>query len=397
MTTFDPRLSREEFAIGVNGGSSLSTSPDTSSSTSIQTPQLTYELPTSLDDIDFSMYDPAMLPDSYFTDSYFPTDPLYLGDSFDIFDEQTISNPDQMSRSVNLSSQKLSPTPSLTTLDGQYKLSPVSSRNDGYSSTSPLEVIHEDDKSDFILKRQRGQVADGISACWTSPLCPNNTKDGTPPNPSTCNGGCAPFLFDNSPISDATLDAALLSADFAAADAFSSPIDEEPRTSSKRSESVSCSSDIASTRIGRRQSKVATHTRGKKTKAKEESVVESIEEVDTKGKKRIPHNEVERKYRDSVNNQMETLRRVIPELQPTVRLCDGTDIEDLPAPPKPSKAVILASATAYIRKMEKEKKKLAEEVDLLQARVKALQALVKCDDCSLMQYVMNMNLKAAKA
>ena len=36
---------------------------------------------------------------------------------------------------------------------------------------------------------------DILSACWTSPLCPNHDQNGPPPNPSTCGGGCAPFLF----------------------------------------------------------------------------------------------------------------------------------------------------------------------------------------------------------
>jgi hypothetical protein len=58
--------------------------------------------------------------------------------------------------------------------------------------------------------------------------------------------------------------------------------------------------------------------------------------------------------------------------------------------------VILASATAYIKQQEKDKKQLADENQLLRARIKALQALVKCDDCSLMQYVMDLKINQAK-
>jgi hypothetical protein len=262
-----------------------------------------------------------------------------------------------------------------------------------------LEVLNEDDTSDAILKRQRAaeaDEADDISACWKSPLCPNNTEDGTPPNPSTCNGGCAPFLFGDGPLSDNAIDAALLGIDIASEDVYNSPIEEKPRTSTKRSETVSSSNSATPTQNGRRQSKLATHTKGRKSSSinpPEESIAESIEELDAKGKKRIPHNEVERKYRDSVNHQMDCLRRVIPDLQPTPRICEGADIEDLPAPSKPSKAIILASATAYIKRVEKEKKELAREVEVMEAKVKALQSLVKCDDCSLMRYVMKMNLK----
>lgn len=114
-----------------------------------------------------------------------------------------------------------------------------------------------------------------------------------------------------------------------------------------------------------------------------------------KSRRRLPHNQVERKYRESLNTQLESLKRVVPSLQSDPRACDSADIEDLPTPSKPSKAVILASATAYIKQMEKDKKSLADENQLLRQRVKALQALVKCDDCSLMQYVMDMKIKQA--
>jgi hypothetical protein len=396
MTSFDPRQSVRGIEIGVNDGSSLSMSPDTSSSTSTRTPHLSYELPIPLDDINFSMYDPAMLPDSYFSDAYFPTDPLFLGDSFDIFNEDP--NTIQMPRTTSASAMKPSPVPSSATPDGNYRLSPLSSRNDSYPLASPSAVLTEDETSTDITKRQRAAHPDTLSACWTSPLCPNVVKEGTPPSPSTCNGGCAPFLFGDVPLPDLNIDTALLGINIAAEDRYNSPIDEKPRTSSKRSESVSNKNNVTPSQNGRRQSKLATHTKGRKSSNSqpEESIAESIEDLDVKGKKRIPHNEVERKYRDSVNNQMDCLRRVIPDLRPSPKICDGTDIEDLPAPSKPSKAVILASATAYIKKMEKEKKDLKAELELCELRVKALQALVKCDDCSLMQYVMNMNLRGGK-
>ncbi|KAI2476402.1 HLH multi-domain protein [Pyrenophora tritici-repentis] len=119
---------------------------------------------------------------------------------------------------------------------------------------------------------------------------------------------------------------------------------------------------------------------------------ETAEETSAKDSPEGPMMEIERKYRESLNTQLDSLKRVVPSLQQN-RGCDGADIEDLPTPSKPSKAVILASATAYIKQMEKDKKNLADENELLRTRVKALQSLVKCDDCSLMQYVMNLKLK----
>jgi len=116
------------------------------------------------------------------------------------------------------------------------------------------------------------------------------------------------------------------------------------------------------------------------------------DEAKGKTRRRLPHNQIERKYRESLNTQLESLRRVVPALQQKQRACDAADIEDLPAPSKPSKAVVLASATAYIKQMEKDKMSLQDENQLLRSRVKALQALVKCDDCSLMQYVRDLRI-----
>lgn len=93
---------------------------------------------------------------------------------------------------------------------------------------------------------------------------------------------------------------------------------------------------------------------------------------------------------------MDCLRRVVPDLKPVPRICEGADIEDLPAPSNPSKAVVLASATAYIKLMKKEKKQMEEDKDLLLQKVAMLQALVKCDDCSLVAYVRRMELRGAK-
>lgn len=67
------------------------------------------------------------------------------------------------------------------------------------------------------------------------------------------------------------------------------------------------------------------------------------------------------------------------------------DIEDLASSPKPSKSIILASAVAHIKKIEKEKRQLEQERSQLRQQVKALQALVKCDDCSVMNYVAGLN------
>jgi len=257
-------------------------------------------------------------------------------------------------------------------------------------TSKPAEKVEREQEQH---KRNKNNP-DILSACWTSPLCPNHDQDGPPPNPSSCGGGCAPFLFAEEP----TGLPSLLPPEPQEVIAEEGVVEIQPRPK-KRSESMSSSEPT-----GRqfRDSKATTTTYSEQpAQLKSETTDNSpqqppeappAEEGKPKSRRRLPHNQVERKYRESLNTQLESLRRVVPALQQNPRVCDGADIEDLPAPSKPSKAVILASATAYIKQVEKENKTMQEENAMLRARIKALQALVKCDDCSLMQYVMDLKI-----
>jgi hypothetical protein len=76
---------------------------------------------------------------------------------------------------------------------------------------------------------------------------------------------------------------------------------------------------------------------------------------------RLPHNQVERKYREGLNSELERLRKAVPTLP------QGND-EVAMSQPKPSKAMILAGAIEYIRKIEKERDELRDEVERLKQR-----------------------------
>lgn len=267
----------------------------------------------------------------------------------------------------------------------------------GLSSTTSKSGVEKSHTSTASPSSKRNKnKPDILSACWTSPLCPNHDQDGPPPNPSTCGGGCAPFLFANDDNLPAVQNLLPEPQEVIAEDGI---VEIQPRPK-KRSDSES-----SSTGISGRQFHSEEHTSSpteSKVRLKSEAssddlpVKETTERSDdqkAKPRRRLPHNQVERKYRESLNTQLESLRRVVPSLQQNQGGCDGADIEDLPVPSKPSKAVILASATAYIKQMEKDKKAIAEGNQLLRTRVKALQALVKCDDCSLMKYVMDLKIK----
>ncbi|EAT81076.1 hypothetical protein HBH56_135060 [Parastagonospora nodorum] len=260
----------------------------------------------------------------------------------------------------------------------------------------PLDRTQSSNSVNNGTKRTKNKP-DILSACWTSPLCPNHDHDGPPPNPSSCGGGCAPFLFANDDALPIIKDLLTEPQEVTAADGV---VEIQPRRK-KRSESTTSMNEPSGRQLqslNTTASPAEDRQRMKSETSEDSPNKESPQASDDKPKnrRRLPHNQVERKYRESLNTQLESLRRVVPSLQQNQAACDGADIEDLPTPSKPSKAVILASATAYIKQQDKDKKTLTDENHLLKARIKALQALVKCDDCSLMQYVMDLKINQAK-
>ncbi|KAF2796115.1 hypothetical protein K505DRAFT_300893 [Melanomma pulvis-pyrius CBS 109.77] len=245
------------------------------------------------------------------------------------------------------------------------------------------------------VKRSKAD-SDILSACWTSPLCPNHDLNGQIPNSANCGGGCAPFLFaSEDTLPTPTINSFPVGAQEVIAE--DGVVEIQPR-SRKRTESEASSNEpqgrqFPSKNTSRNNAEPKTRVKSEKLSTSPEHVeVQATDDTKPKSRRRLPHNQVERKYRESLNTQLDSLLRVVPSLQQNQPPCDGADIEDLPAPTKPSKAIILASATAYIKQMEKDKKNLADENQILRTRVKALQALIKCDDCSLMQYVMDLKI-----
>lgn len=74
---------------------------------------------------------------------------------------------------------------------------------------------------------------------------------------------------------------------------------------------------------------------------------------------RVPHNQIERKYREGLNAQFEQLRHAVPTL------CQVNDGDR----GKPSKATVLISAIAYIKSIERERDELNLEVESRRRRM----------------------------
>lgn len=281
--------------------------------------------------------------------------------------------------------------------------SPLSGDSIPFILTPPLgdyaamtEDLPATAETDSAVKRRKGP-SDKASACWTSPLCPNSGKEGSIPNPSTCSGGCAPFLFNfKDPLIPDPTSQDTRKVEIAPTGNSHGVKCKQPRSLLKRSESetgcdyprLPSSQSVAKPRPQQQREVPSGST--------QEKSPQLTEEAKSNSRQRVPHNQVERKYRETLNTQLESLRRVAPSLRSSPETCDKQDIEDLPAPTKPSKAVVLASATSYIKQLEKDNKQLANENEILHARIKALQDLVKCEDCSLMQYVVNLKINGSR-
>jgi hypothetical protein len=125
---------------------------------------------------------------------------------------------------------------------------------------------------------------------------------------------------------------------------------------------------------------------------------QSLSRAQSPSRLRVPHNLVERRYRDNLNNQIESLRLALPSLRdarPSVPLSSVSDPEHDDVgmsmlPRMPSKAVIISTAANYIRDLEAEREHLLAGTRALQEQVSALQKLVRCDDCSILGYFSKM-------
>ena len=105
-------------------------------------------------------------------------------------------------------------------------------------------------------------------------------------------------------------------------------------------------------------------------------------------RRRLPHHVIERRYRDNLNGQIEALRLVI------VSHADAKaeDVEDGGFPKAPSKAEVIASATDYIKDLEKTVERLQAQERALKEQVTGLEKLVRCEDCSVLQYLSSLQI-----
>ncbi|KAK3633807.1 hypothetical protein LTR56_015598 [Elasticomyces elasticus] len=106
--------------------------------------------------------------------------------------------------------------------------------------------------------------------------------------------------------------------------------------------------------------------------------------------RRLPHNLIERRYRDNLNHQIEVLRNELPTFKSIIACTEDTEDAVSLAGKWPSKAVIIAAAVQYIGELEQQRTQAGSRTTVLIEQVVGLQKLVRCDDCAIMKYMEDM-------
>ncbi|KAL1306937.1 hypothetical protein AAFC00_005578 [Neodothiora populina] len=107
--------------------------------------------------------------------------------------------------------------------------------------------------------------------------------------------------------------------------------------------------------------------------------------------KRLPHHVIERRYRENLNSQIESLRAAVP----STSACLTLDMEDIgnanggSAIRPLSKAAVIAHAAEYMRQLAAQNEEVERMNRELRVTVEALRRLVNCEDCGVVQQIVD--------
>lgn len=107
--------------------------------------------------------------------------------------------------------------------------------------------------------------------------------------------------------------------------------------------------------------------------------------------KRLPHHVIERRYRENLNSQIESLRAAVP----STSSCLTLDMEDIgsnnvtSAIRPMSKAAVIAHAAEYMQQLAAQNEEVERMNRELRVTVEALRRLVNCEDCGVVQQIVD--------
>ncbi|KAF2097967.1 hypothetical protein NA57DRAFT_76766 [Rhizodiscina lignyota] len=288
----------------------------------------------------------------------------------------------------------------------------VSSNQGSTSSMQEPPISPITEERVIGIKRDRDAArADSHAVCGNSSFrFQQGTDSMIDLDPATCSGNCTPLLFSELPQSPL--------AGTSSWDQMTGGgrprISKRPCHTRRRDRSADSVSDRDTTPAARAQHQPGSEAKPQpgrdrpllKRAQEPEPKEEATKPASSHNKGRTPHHQIERKYRESINTQIESLRRAIPFLQPQHHsrdagssTCDGdggnADMED-PATAsalyKRSKAEILSGATSYIKQLERERDRVLEANESLKVQMEGIYQLVgargkprrKCGVCEIL-------------
>jgi wobble nucleotide-excising tRNase len=119
---------------------------------------------------------------------------------------------------------------------------------------------------------------------------------------------------------------------------------------------------------------------------------------------RVAHSVIERRYRENLNAKIAQLNRMLSTMEETSDAdADADSDSDLEGAKKSNaakltkikKADVLSNAMKYIKQAEQNKRNMSAEIDFLKSRITAMEKLIKCEDCSLLNQVNRLRLQGS--
>ncbi|KIX08070.1 uncharacterized protein Z518_02725 [Rhinocladiella mackenziei CBS 650.93] len=121
--------------------------------------------------------------------------------------------------------------------------------------------------------------------------------------------------------------------------------------------------------------------------------------ADAKQRAKQAHSLVERKYRENLNAKIAQLHNTLQSSHYGPKIGDDAD-SDAPAAAnaiptgKVRKSDVLTEAMNYVNQTEVEMRHMENEIHRLSERVRVLEKLVRCEDCSLLKQMVNLQVQA---
>jgi Helix-loop-helix DNA-binding domain len=192
-----------------------------------------------------------------------------------------------------------------------------------------------------------------------------------------------------------------------------SPKTRQPkRLSSRRSEtsrsSTSTSSALLEVAPPQVESIPRRGRRNRQQAAKENTKPKTQSRTEAKQRAKAAHSLVEKKYRENLNTKLTLLHTTLQNARYGLKQEDDVDSEfDFDAEMDPDarpmkglnskfrKSDVLSDAMSYVDQTEVEVRHMENEIQRLNDRVRTLEKLVRCEDCSLLKGVVGLQVQPA--